>query len=669
VASDPTNTQQHRGVHDVSDSVVATLGTMEPTGPSAAVEALVRRLPAIMHGIDAEGRLVFVSPKWQSLLGYTSRECLGRPLIEFLSAESRETALQQTIPAFLKTGHILDVPLVMVAKDGTFRHVLLSAFTEPDDDGAFLHSLAFLVDVTEQQKANEALAQSEQQFRGSFDAAPHGMALMAPDGRWLAVNDMLCGIVGYGREELLETDFQTITHPDDLESDLDLLRQVLEGERTSYQMDKRYIRKDGSMVPILLSVSLVRDGSGAPVHFVSQIQDLPPQKHAESQLAKAQKLESVGQLTGGIAHDFNNLLTIVTGNLQLIEKACAGDDKMVRRWQAAMEACQRGADLTQRLLAFARRQPLAPVPTHAGQLIGGMHELLSRALGENIELETSGLADIPLVHIDPAQLESALLNLAINARDAMTDEMSGLEGGTLAIETSLADVEDPVQAALNDLEPGRFVRIAVSDTGRGIPDDLQDKVFEPFFSTKGAGGSGLGLSMVYGFVKQSGGHVNLYSEPGFGTTVTMYLPVEAADGSPSQLAPTAENRAVRGGNETILVVEDQVPVREVAVSVLRELGYRVLEAGNAADALAVLDRSDPIDLLFTDIVMPGEMNGYELASKAVGLKPGLKAVLTSGFAQSLSSRSEFGNAEHMPVLSKPYRSEALAHCVREQLDG
>ena len=387
--------------------------------------------------------------------------------------------------------------------------------------------------------------------------------------------------------------------------------------------------------------------------------DITPRKQAEDQLRQAQKMQAIGQLTGGIAHDFNNLLTVIVGNLDLIVEATAADTALAAKAASALQAAERGAELTKRLLAFARRQSLQPRLVEVNGLTEGMGELLRRSLGSNIELALKLDPGLWPTLVDPGEVENALLNLAINARDAMP------EGGRLTIETANRRLDADYAAQEPETAPGDYVMLAVSDNGAGMTPDVLARAFEPFFSTKPPGqGTGLGLSTVYGFAKQSGGHVKLYSEPGHGTTVRLYLPrAEAGSGS----LPAMAAAVTGGGRERILVVEDDADVRTLAVSVLRGLGYDVLEAGDGPAALVLLRGGAAVDLLFTDLVMPGGLNGAELAEAARALRPRLKTLYTSGYTEAAAVRNgQVGRDGEL--LSKPYRRQELAESVRQALD-
>jgi signal transduction histidine kinase len=377
------------------------------------------------------------------------------------------------------------------------------------------------------------------------------------------------------------------------------------------------------------------------------------------QLVQSQKLEAIGNLTGGMAHDFNNLLGVIIGNLDLLRDRQSGDPEADELSRDALDAALRGADLTRRLLAFARRQPLAPARTDVNELIAGIVKLLERTLGEEIQITLDLSPDTWPVVVDPAQLESSLANLATNARDAMPG------GGQLMILTGnrFLDADYAFQHA--EVQPGDYAMIEISDTGTGMDPEVASHIFEPFYTTKEQGkGTGLGLSMVFGFIKQSGGHINVYSEVGIGTTFRLYLRrAEIEAEAASIAAPTA---LVRGAGETILAVEDNASLRRVVVRQLTELGYRVIEAEDAQAALRVLE-SETVDLLFTDVVMPGGTSGYEIARTALTRWPAIKIVLTSGFPEYKLNGN--GAAANLRLLSKPYRRDDLSRVVREVLDS
>jgi len=421
----------------------------------------------------------------------------------------------------------------------------------------------------------------------------------------------------------------------------------------------RHQRADGAIHDVEI-YSRAFAYNGAPARLTAVI-DASARKAIERQLQHAQKMEAVGNLTGGLAHDFNNLLTIIIGNLDLLQEEIS--DRSARdKLTTILEASERGAALTRQMLAFSRRQPLQPKRLDCNRLVTTTAQLLRRTLGESIRVEVRTAAGLGEALADEAQLESALVNIAINARDAMP------EGGSLIIETRAGRIDADDVAQHPDTRPGDYVVIEISDTGTGMADEVRERVFEPFYTTKAPGkGTGLGLSMVYGFVKQSGGHITLYSEVGKGTTFRLYLPRATADQRPASSDRDAPKpQAAGAADKVILAVDDNALVRATVVARLTGLGYRVLEADGPAAALAQLERQQPIDLLFTDIVMPGGMSGKQLATIARTRNPKLRVLFTSGFPGSLlSGGSELDAGDRL--LSKPYRARDLARAVSEAL--
>jgi signal transduction histidine kinase len=413
---------------------------------------------------------------------------------------------------------------------------------------------------------------------------------------------------------------------------------------------------------VLLSLLALRR-TRREAEAVAQAREAMAQREtAEAQLRQAQKMEALGQLTSGIAHDFNNLLTAISGNVELLQRRVRDRDPELQRLTgAALRGVDRAATLTQRLLAFSRRQPLDPKPLDVNRLIGGMSDLLRRTLGEEIEAETVLAGGLWPVLIDANQLEHSLLNLAINARDAMVG------GGKLTIETGNMFLDESYAATHEEVTSGQYVTISVSDTGTGMSQEVRDKAFEPFFTTKETGqGTGLGLSQVYGFIKQSGGHCAIYSEPGQGTTVRLYLPRHfgAMEPATSPVSP----RAGSGRGEMILLVEDDADVRTFAADLLRELGYEVLDAETGAEALGLLEQNAEVQLLFTDVALPGGMTGRQLADEAVRRRPGLKVLYTTGYARNAivhQGRLDPG----VELIVKPFTSAALASRIRQLLDA
>jgi PAS domain S-box-containing protein len=540
---------------------------------------------------------------------------------------------------------------VRLRKDGTAFPVSLTISPILGSDGGIVGASKIARDMTSQRRA-------EDQFRRIFDESPIGMALADADTyHFVQVNTAFCHMLGYSAEELIGRSRDEFTVPEDRGMPLPVGPGT---QATWHPTDKRYVTKSGAIVHARVRImDLGALASGERV-VLGIADDVTQYRQTEEQLRQAQKMEAIGNLTGGMAHDFNNLLAIIVGNLELALDRTVADVETHELVAEAFDAAWHGADLTQRLLAFARRQPLRPVRIDLNELVRDTVKLLGRLLDEDIEISLHLEADIWPIAADPAQLEACLANLATNARDAMP------KGGRLIIRTANRHLgKDYVPVHPGAIE-GEFGMIEVSDTGTGMPAGTLAHIFEPFFTTKEQGkGTGLGLSMVFGFLKQSGGHVSVYSELGLGTTFRLYLP-RAAEAMPaSEVQP--ESAAVRGGAETILVVEDNAGVRHIVVRLLRDLGYRVLESDCAAAALEQLALGQA-DLLLTDIIMPGGLNGAELARMARERWPALKVVLTSGFPQGrVKGDDQF--AAGYELLTKPYSKEELATVLRAALDG
>jgi len=475
-------------------------------------------------------------------------------------------------------------------------------------------------------------------------------------------------ILGYKPDEIIGQHFSLFHTPESREQGLPTLALEIASRDGKHESEDLRVRKDGSRLWAHVVIDPLRDEDGRVLGFAKITRDVTERHQAQAELertraalAQSQKMDAVGQLAGGVAHDLNNLLTTVIGNLDLLQRRGAMPEQRNQTLlQAAMRGAEDGAALVAKLLAFSRKQVLEPQVVDANKFVSGASQLLRSALGEVINFEVVLAGGLWRTLVDPTLLEAALLNLTINSRDAMAN------GGRVTIETANAFLDDDY-ARENDVAPGQYVLIAVSDTGDGMDDAVLSRAFEPFFTTKAVGlGSGLGLSQVYGFVKQSGGHIKLYSERGRGTTAKIYLPRLAADFQAEIAAPPVK-ASTPAGYELILVVEDNDDVRRFTCEVLTHLGYRVLEADSAAPALQLLDRRDDISLLLTDVVLP-EMNGRLLAEEAVRRRPGLKVVFTSGYTQNAivhHGRLEPG----VHFVGKPYKLDSLGRKLRDVLDG
>ena len=546
----------------------------------------------------------------------------------------------------------------------TWRMLSKTKCPAHDSEGELAGVSGISIDITARKDVENQLREAEDRFRGAFDSAAIGMALVGPDGRWLQVNPALCKLVGYSEDELLGGTFQGITHPDDLEADLAFVRQTLAGEIETYQMDKRYFHKLGHIIWIHLSVSLVRDSEGAPAYFVSQIQDISEPKRAEGlseQLRHSQKLDALGRLAGGVAHDFNNMLTAIKGYSQLLLDGLPQTDPLRSPAEQISRAAEQAAALPRQLLAFSRKQASQPEIVDVNEIVSVSRDMLGHLLGEAVELRVIASTQAAQVLIHPGHIEQSLLNLAVNASEAMP------EGGIVTITTTSSDLDEQAAAKLG-AQAGPHVVLAVADRGDGIDAATKAKIFEPFFTTK-ATGTGLGLSTVYGIVRAGRGHIRVETQPGEGSTFEIWLP--RADGSGTREAEVPlEPATLEAAAGTVLLAEDEPMVRALVVAVLEGSGYRVMPTANGEEALALCEGSrDAIDVLVTDMVMPG-MGGRELAERVLAQRPDAGVVLMSGYTEEPRIVGPEG-APHrvVPVfLQKPFAPKALLECVAESVE-
>jgi PAS domain S-box-containing protein len=624
----------------------------------ALLSDLMDSLPDAVSFKDLDRRFVKINRAQARMIGVPVPElAIGKRLSQLWPAE--QAARVEGVESEVVATGAPAVDRIEHLPDGSPEGRWLSRTVVPvrDDRGAIISLIDVTRDVTEREQARKALGDSERRHRLLYNRAPVMMYSTDARHRLTTVSDQWCATLGHARE-------QTIGRP---ASDfmLDATRQQWQDEflpqllRTGQirDADVKFVGSDGRPIDALLSLVAERDEEGAILQILAVAIDMREQRALERQLRQAQKMEAVGQLTGGIAHDFNNLLMVILGTVELIEDEVTGSAALAQALDVVQRAALRGSELTHRLLAFSRQQMLAPADIDMNAVVSGLADMIIRTLGEDIEVRTELQAGLWVTRVDPAQLESALINLCVNARDAMPD------GGRLTIES--ANVTVGAEAAKAGIGAGEYVMVSVSDTGTGIPPELLDRVLEPFFTTKDPGkGTGLGLSMVYGFVRQSGGQMDIVSTLGHGTTLRLMFP--RSRGLPSAPAPSAVT-SLPGGTETILVVEDQPDVRNIAVAMLRSLGYRTVVAQDAIDALELLKRDEAVDLLFTDVVMPG-MSGLELARQGRALQPGLKVLFCSGYREG-AMRDSGESASGDAWIAKPFRRRRLAERVREVLDS
>jgi PAS domain S-box-containing protein len=502
------------------------------------------------------------------------------------------------------------------------------------------------------------LKESELRFRNIFEHANDAIFVIDIDtSQIIDVNRRACEMLEYDHDELLQTPISAI-HPDGMTELQEFVTQVqLHGSAVTEELT--CVTKHGTNIVTSISASLLEmDGRSL---VLAQVRDISERKQSERALQRVQKMDAIGQLTGGIAHDFNNILGIILGNLSLLERELEVDEKLQKRFDTIKHSAERAADLTRKLLGFSRKDSSGTAVCNLNGLIEGMENLLVRSLTPQVAVQKKLAEDLWLTEIDPGDCEDALLNLVLNARDAMSGS------GRLTIETSNCTLDTAYCAINPGATPGDYVVLSVSDDGEGMSLELQQRIFEPFFTTKEQGkGTGLGMAMVFGFVKRSGGYIKVYSEPGIGTTIRLHLP-RAVDSEQSSDIKSPYTVDRPGGHETILVVDDEIALLELVEATLTELGYTVYRADNAHAAMDILDAHPEIDLLFSDVVMPGNINGYQLAEIACEQQPSIKVVLTSGYtdmAMASNGQAKF-NAD---LLTKPYTLSSLANKLRQMLD-
>lgn len=506
------------------------------------------------------------------------------------------------------------------------------------------------------------LVESERLYRSTFDAAPVGIVHVGLDGRWLRVNQRLCDLLGYTRQELQDPAIQQQL-ASDTEGEAEVLRRLAAGTLDHHVVhEKAFRHKNGGVVWARVNMSVHGDGVGHAHHFILVIEDITASRVLEVQVLQANKMDAIGRLASGIAHDFNNLMSVVLSYSDLLSVGLMDGDPMREDLSEIKGAGLRAVELTRQLLAFSREQVLEPKIVDLSDVLGGMEKMLRRLLGEDVELVATRAVGIKKILIDPGQMEQVIMNLAVNARDAMA------RGGRLSIETSDVMLDEACAAKHVGVTPGPHVMLVVSDTGTGMDAVTQARIFEPFFTTKEAGkGTGLGLATVFGIVKQSGGTIWVYSEPGKGTTFKVYFP--ALEGGVVALAaPALRDGAMLRGSETILLVEDEERVRVVVRTILRGYGYNVLDTPSGGDAILLCEQhTGTIDLLLTDVVMP-RMSGRELANRLSLLHRETKVLYMSGYMDDSVMRHGVEDATSA-FLSKPITPEVLARKVRAVLDG
>ena len=610
----------------------------------------------IIH--DMEGKILYWTTGCERLYGWSRQEAVGQIVHELV--KTKYPVPRSEIVAALRERGSWEGELEHQVKSGSIVSIASLWIARKSDDNAIRFVLQTNNDITGLKRAQAELAAREAHLRSILDTVPEAMIVIDEQGLVVSFSAAAAKLFGYHPEEVIGRYVKMLMpEPYRAEHDGYVANYLRTGEARiiGYGRLVKGLTKGGAVFPMELAIGEAR-ANGQRI-FTGFVRDLTSRQRMEEELRQSQKMEAVGQLTGGVAHDFNNLLTAIIANLEMLYPRVR-DPEQREHVKEALDAAQDGAKLASQLLAFGRRQSLNSKPTDVSPLVSSFADLLRRTLGEAIGLQIVVEGSGHLTVIDGSLLMNALLNLAINARDAMP------HGGRLTIEITHVRLDADYAQTYSDIRTGRYVLITVTDTGSGMSEEVRQRAFEPFFTTKATGaGTGLGLSMVYGFVKQSGGNIQIYSEIGQGTSVRVFLPISESAGSSAGPDATEPREAdLPGGAEIILVVEDDPRLRRVLSKRLRSLGYEVIEADNGAAAMAQLATRPEVAMIFTDMVMPGGMTGYELAQAALAIKPDIKVLFTSGYAEPAIARL---GQKTGAWLKKPYTADELAEKVRSVL--
>ena len=631
---------------------------------AARFKALVENSTDVVLILDEEGLFRYSSPTTRKILDYVSEQIVGRNIFDFIHEDDISKVMAGYQMALQEPGLSLpEIEFRLRHNNGEWRTVA-ATITNLLESSTISGVLVNCHDITERTQANEALRKSEEHFRLIFELAPTGMGITTVEGRLLKLNQSYCDTLGYSSDELLGRNLAEITHPDDIMVEQVFIQQVLHSEIPYYQVEKRYIHKNGQTINVILQATLMRDDDNQPLHFIVQIIDITEHRKLEEQYRQSQKMEAIGQLAGGMAHDFNNLLTVITGYTQFLQFRYSDDEKLGTDLDEIQQASERASRLTRQLLAFSRRQMLKPEILDLNEIVVNIDKMLRRLIGENIEFQTMLAVDLNHANVDPGQIELVIVNLIVNARDAMP------RGGQLSIKTANVFLNGDDLTSHSEIEAGHYVMLAVRDTGEGMDKETLMHIFEPFFTTKGVDkGTGLGLATVYGIIRQSKGHIVVESEPGQGTTFKMYFKAYFSQNNEDKLSNASDelSKNFSSGNETILLVEDESIVRKMIQNILNESGYTILEASNGEEAVQIVERqAASINMLITDLVMP-KMSGRELGLYVEEKYPAMKILYISGYADNSLINPEsltLGNS----FLQKPFSPLALTKKVREMLD-
>jgi two-component system cell cycle sensor histidine kinase/response regulator CckA len=657
-----------------NDNSVFSCVKTKREGMEEALQASAERFRLIAETIDEvfwmtdveDERVIYVSPAYERVWGYSPKNLYQnrKSFRDALHPDDRERVIATL--ATEKTGKPYDQEYRIIHADGSVRHIWDRGYPVPDETGRVKRYVGVAQDVTAWRNAEGALRESEQRYRTVIEHCNDGVAI-GKESINIFVNQRYVKMFGYeSAEEIVGKPISLIAHPDEINrmKDMNLRRQKGESVPSRYELTA--IRKDGEPIDIEISATrIIYRGESATLAYV---RDITERKRAEKereklqeQIRQSQKMEAVGVLAGGVAHDFNNLLNVINGYSELILDDLAQDNPMRKDLEQIRDAGKRAATLTSQLLAFSRKQMLHPIMLNLDDTIAEMSKMLRRLIGEDIELVCLTHPALGLVHADQGQIQQIIMNLVVNARDAMP------QGGKLTIETGNVDVDENYVREHESVTEGQYVMLAISDNGIGMDAETQTRIFEPFFTTKGQGkGTGLGLSMVYGIIKQSNGFIWAYSEPGKGTTFKIYLP--CAQGEVAKLSTSAGGKLDLQGTETVLVVEDEPLVRALTARILREQGYTVLEASNGREGLRTAREFDgEIHMVLTDVVMP-EMSGKVLASQIKAARPDIKVLFISGYTDDAIVHHGILES-NIAFLQKPFAAGVLASKVRDVIDS
>lgn len=637
-----------------------------PSSTASRFELLVQSVTDYaIYMLDTEGRVTSWNAGARRFKGYEADEIIGQHFSRFYTPEEQEQQIPRIALETAEREGRFEIEGWRVRKDNSrfWANVVIDPIRDPA--GNLVGFAKVTRDLTDRRAAEEELRASEERFRMLVQSVTdYAIYMLDPEGRVSSWNAGAERFKGYSADEIMGQHFSRFYTDEDLKAGIPQIALETASRDGRFEAEGWRVKKDGSKFWASVIIDPIRNDDGELIGFAKVTRDLSEKRAIEEQLRQSQKMEAVGQLTGGLAHDFNNLLTGIGGSLEMMKMRMAqGRTAEFDRYLiAAQGAVRRAASLTHRLLAFSRRQTLDPKPTDANRLMRGIEELVRRTVGPGVRVEVVETSGLWPTLVDPNQLENAVLNLCINARDAMPN------GGALTIETANKWLDERA-ARKHDLPVGQYVSVCVTDTGTGMTPEVIAKAFDPFFTTKPMGeGTGLGLSMIYGFARQSGGQVRMYSEIGQGTTICLYLPRHGEDAEVEERPTDSGNADATATGEVVLVIDDDPTIRMLIAEVLAEAGYAVVEAPDGPAGLEILKSNARIDLLITDVGLPGGLNGRQVADAARVSRPHLKVLFITGYAENAvigRSRLERG----MFVLTKPFQMEHLAHRIREIIEG